>query len=345
MRQALRIDVSWATIGRVLATLILVWLWLRLWQWVLLLVVSTFIAVGLDPVVTWLDAHRLRRRYAAPLLVLVIAAVSVAFLYLAGASLVDQADLLGTRIDQVRDEVVKRAPQGLVGLIPESSDSRSQVGGYLVRLGQSLVAGVFSLGVALILTMYLLLDGRRTYEWLVAFAPATHRPRVRQTAVEARRAILAYVRGNAITSVLAGVCAYVAMRILHVPAAMLLALLTAVFDLLPVIGIFLSAVPAIILGLSVSTWVGVAVAVYHAAYNIVENYYITPKVYGRELRLSDLAVILALAVGAEIGGVVGALVFLPIAALYPAVERIWLRDRVAPETVQDHRRIENSAER
>ena len=98
------------------------------------------------------------------------------------------------------------------------------------------------------------------------------------------------------------------------------------------------------LGLAVSTWTGVAVALFHATYNIVENYYITPKVYGRQLRLSDLAVILALAVGAEIGGVVGALVFLPLAALYPAVERIWLRDRVPPETVQDHRRIENSAE-
>jgi len=232
------------------------------------------------------------------------------------------------------------------GDVREAARVLSQkLGTYLLSLGQSLVNGVLSLGVALVLTVYLLLDGRRTYEWLVAFAPAAHRPRVRQTAMEARTAILAYVRGNMLTSALAGICAYVAMRLLHVPAAMLLGLITAIFDLLPVIGIFMSTIPAVLLGLTVSTWVGVGVALYHGAYNIVENYYITPKVYGRELRLSDLAVILALAVGAEIGGVVGALVFLPIAALYPAVERIWLRDRVAPETVQDHRRIENSAER
>ena len=134
------------------------------------------------------------------------------------------------------------------------------------------------------------------------------------------------------------------MRLLHVPAALLLALITAVFDLLPVIGIFMSAIPAILLGLTVSTWVGVGVALFHAAYNIVENYYITPKVYGRELRLSDLAVILALAIGGALAGVIGALVFLPIVALYPAVERIWLRDAIPPETVQDHRRIENTEE-
>ena len=110
------------------------------------------------------------------------------------------------------------------------------------------------------------------------------------------------------------------------------------------IGIVLSAVPAILLGLTVSVWVGIGVTIFHTTYNIVENYYITPKVYGRELRLSDLAVILALAVGAELAGVVGALVFLPIVALYPAVERIWLRDAMPVETVTDHRRIENSRE-
>jgi len=147
-----------------------------------------------------------------------------------------------------------------------------------------------------------------------------------------------------LTSTLAVICAYIAMRLLHVPAALLLALITAVFDLLPVIGIFMSAIPAILLGLTVSTWVGVGVALFHATYNIIENYYITPKVYGHELRLSDLAVILALAIGGALAGVVGALVFLPIVALYPAVERIWLRNAIAPETVQDHRRIENTKE-
>jgi len=344
MSRAVRIDISWATIGRVLGTLVLVWLWLRLWQWVLLLLVATFMAVGLDPIVTWLDAHGLRRRYAAPLLVLAIGLLSFGFIYVAGSSLVEQANLLGSRIDAVRDGLVNLVPARLLEFLPRGTDGSEQIGTYLFALGQALATGILSLGIALVLTVYLLLDGRRTFEWLLAFAPDAHRPRVRQTATEARRAILAYVLGNAITSVLAGVCAYVAMRLLHVPAALLLALITGVFDLLPVIGIFLSAVPAVMLGLAVSTWTGVAVALFHATYNIVENYYITPKVYGRQLRLSDLAVILALAVGAEIGGVVGALVFLPLAALYPAVERIWLRDRVPPETVQDHRRIENSAE-
>jgi len=344
MTDPIRIDISSRSIVRVLAVLVAVWLWLQIWEWMLLLVVASFLAVGLDPVVTWLDARRLRRRFAAPLVVLAIVVALAVFVYLAGSALNEQAALLGGRFDDVRQAAMARIPPRLLELMLSGDEGGKKVGTYLLALGQSLVSGVLSMGVAMVLTVYLLLDGRRTFEWLIAFAPAAHRPRVRQTAIEARAAILAYVRGNMLTSALAGVCAYIAMRLLHVPAAMLLALITALFDLLPVIGIFMSAIPAILLGLTVSTWVGVGVAIFHGTYNIVENYYITPKVYGRELRLSDLAVILALAIGGALAGVVGALVFLPIVALYPTVERIWLRGAIPAETIQDHRRIENTEE-
>jgi predicted PurR-regulated permease PerM len=62
------------------------------------------------------------------------------------------------------------------------------------------------------------------------------------------------------------------------------------------------------------------------------------------MRLSDLAVILAFAAGAELGGVIGALIALPFAAMYPAIERIWFVDRLGPEAVREHRRIEQSKE-
>ena len=83
---------------------------------------------------------------------------------------------------------------------------------------------------------------------------------------------------------------------------------------------------------------------FNAVYNAIENYYIAPKVYGNQMRLSSLAVILAFAVGAELGGVVGALVALPIAAMYPAIESLWLADRLGPGVARDHRRIEQSEE-
>jgi predicted PurR-regulated permease PerM len=343
-RGTVRLLVPWATIFKVLAAVAIVWLWLRLWQWILLLVAAVFLAVGLDPLVTWLDRHRFRRAYAAPVVVLLVAAILFGFGYLAGGELLEQARLLGGRIADLQEEIVARTPSFLLGMLPKSDGGGPQVADYAGRIGRALVSGLLSIGIALILTVYLLLDGRRTFEWLIAFAPHEHRARVRQTAVEGRRAVVAYVRGNALTSLIAAVCAYVFLLIVKVPAPLLLALLTGIFDFVPVIGVFLTAIPMVLLALTVSPAAGVATAIFNAAYNAIETYYISPKIYGNELRLSSLAVILGFAVGAELGGVVGALISLPIVALYPTIENIWLRDRLAPEVLSDHRRIEQTEE-
>ena len=167
---------------------------------------------------------------------------------------------------------------------------------------------------------------------------------MRQTATEARIAALVYVRGNVATSVIAASCTYIAMLLLHVPAALLLGVLAGILDFIPVLGVILSTFPAVLLGLTVSVWAAAGVVIFHAGYNVVENYYITPKVYGRELRLSSLAIIASFAIGAELGGVIGALVSLPMAAMYPAIERIWLGERIGPSTVEAHERIQSSEE-
>jgi predicted PurR-regulated permease PerM len=131
---------------------------------------------------------------------------------------------------------------------------------------------------------------------------------------------------------------------MNVPAALLLALLAGLSDFVPVVGFFLSAAPALVLGFAVSVPVGFAVAGFYVLYNAIETYYISPKVYGSRLQMSNLAVIGAFALGAELGGVVGALIALPLVAIYPVVEDMWLRDRLGPDVVGDHRRIEQSEE-
>ena len=73
----------------------------------------------------------------------------------------------------------------------------------------------------------------------------------------------------------------------------------------------------------------------------MENYLISPWAYGDRLKLSNVAVILAFAVGAELAGVIGALIALPIAAAYPAIERIWLREQLPDDTVREHQQAES----
>ena len=118
------------------------------------------------------------------------------------------------------------------------------------------------------------------------------------------------------------------------PAALLLALIAGLFDFVPVVGFILSSIFAVIMALTVSpTTALIVVLALYVAYHLVENYVIAPWAYGDRLKLSNVAVILAFAIGAELAGVIGALIALPVAAVYPAIEQIWLRDTLADDTV------------
>jgi predicted PurR-regulated permease PerM len=345
-----RVDVTAATWFRLLAVVALVWIWLRLWQWILIFIVAIFLAVALDPLVRWLDERGLKRRFGGPLTVFALALLIVGFVAVSGAQLKAQAGMLGDRIAEAREQISNWLPVQISDLLPgetgssEPSGGTSGAGALAAQATRAVVSAVASILVACVLTIYLLLDGRRTFEWFVAFAPPARRRRIRKTAEEARMAVIGYMRGNVTTSVLATIVTFIVLLALKVPAALLLALLAGILNFVPVIGLLLSLLPAILLALTVSPGVAIAVTAFYLGYNAVENYYIQPKVYGHEMQLSGLAVLAAFAAGAELGGVIGALIALPIAAMYPPVESLWLKGRLDPRSVDDHRRIERMDE-
>ena len=133
--------------------------------------------------------------------------------------------MLGGRMQEAQQQIEGRMPEFLKGVLQPDSSGESPLTGYAMTLGRSLLSGLVSVGIGLIITVYLLLDGRRTYEWFVAFAPPAQRPKIHRSAAAARQAIFGYVRGNVATSIIATIFTYVVLLLLKVPAALLLALL------------------------------------------------------------------------------------------------------------------------
>jgi predicted PurR-regulated permease PerM len=337
------IDIAPAAIIKVLAAIVLIWLWLQLWQLLMIVVVAVVLAITLHPAVEWLERRGIACGVGATGVVVVLALLIVGFFWVTGASLSGQARMLSSRVTEFERAVIDRLPSWVTGALERNGAGLpdvSAVAGYAVNAGRLMLAAVVVGVLALILTIYLLVEGKQTYAWLVAYAPPAHRARVDVTAREARRAILAYAVGNVATSVFATIFVLVSLSVLHVPAPLLLALLAGIFDFVPVLGFICSALPAVLLALTVSPAVAITVAALYVGYHALENYWIGPKVYGGRLRLSNLAVILAFAVGAEIGGIVGALLALPIAAMYPVVENVWLKEYLGRDAVETHRRIE-----
>ena len=105
-----------------------------------------------------------------------------------------------------------------------------------------------------------------------------------------------------------------------------------------------STVPAVLLALTVSPLAAGAVLVFYLLYHVLENTVIIPRVYGKRLRLSTIAVLIAIVVGGQLYGILGAILILPFVAAYPIIERIWLHEYLSDEVITDHSALEKAAE-
>ena len=131
------------------------------------------------------------------------------------------------------------------------SDPKPLLTGFLAWAG-TLVEVLEHVFIILVFSIYFLVDGSRTYEWLIAFLPPLHRQKVSEAAPEFVSVVGHYVLGQVIISSMCGAFAFTVLTILHVPGAGLLALLAAIFDVLPLIGITISTLLAMAIALTVS---------------------------------------------------------------------------------------------
>ena len=231
----------------------------------LLLIVAVILTVTLDPFACWLERRGLSR--AASVIVISVATLTLVggFVWLTWASLVEQTRYLTAHADEFQKHITPYLPRWLRNSADSNSaEVTSRLGNFALSLAQSATTAAAYVVVGFFLTIYLLLEGRRTRVWLIAFVPLEHRHKVDRTLDESEKVLYAYVAGNVLTSVIATVTTLVALSLLKVPAALVLALLAGLSDFVPVIGFVVSAIPAVALALTVS---GQAAAIVFAAFN------------------------------------------------------------------------------
>src|SRR4051812_8055787 len=197
------VDVSWSTIRKVLIAIVLVWAWLKLWTLAMVMLISTLIAVALDPVVRWLEARRIPRWLGSTGCILLLALGVGALLMQGWSSISQQGRLIAVSLSTIYLHLLASFPV-LERVLPGSSQAgRVSLQEYGTALAISLFRALMLLTIGMIFTVYLLIERKRTLEWLIAFVPRAHRSRVRLTLVEARAVMFSYVAGNVATSIFA----------------------------------------------------------------------------------------------------------------------------------------------
>jgi predicted PurR-regulated permease PerM len=135
------------------------------------------------------------------------------------------------------------------------------------------------------------------------------------------------VTGNLAISLIAGIVTTFVLLLLGVPYAIALGLLVALLDLIPLAGATIAAVIVTTVGFLDSTTSGIILLVFFIVYQQLENHVLQPVVYGRTVQLSPLAVLIAVLIGAELAGVIGALAAIPVAGTIQVVFLDWLKHR------------------
>lgn len=313
-----------------------------------LLFIAVFLAVALGPVVEFFVRRKVKRGLAILVTYLLLLTSVFGLGLLVVPPIVngvnDFVENVPGYVRDLRNSKTFRDYDDKYDITPKLEQQARKLPSHLssaVSGLRSVTVGVFGVVVQLVtilvMSFFLLLDGRRILGFAFRELGPERGPRLQRIGEDVYRAVGGYVAGNLLISVIAGILSYVMMTILGIPFAVPLAVLVAFFDLIPLVGSTMAgAIIAIVAAIVGFPGKLIAWVVFLVVYQQVENNVIQPVVYRRTVAIHPLIVIVAVLVGGSLLGVLGALLAIPIAATLQIVVKEWWqlrRSRLLPDGV------------
>jgi predicted PurR-regulated permease PerM len=306
---------SWAAIGRIIATLAVIYLiWNSISVFIVILI-SLIMAVALYPMARKLHSWRIPNILSIIVVIILLLIPLIALVAITASVFADQ-------FPQV---VALLAPHLSKFGIATSSLTTNLVG-YVQGNFSTFVTSTKEIGVAILavfttifLAFYFMLDAEHLFSLLEEVFPKQKRIHMRNLSTELSEVVGQYIRGNLLISLICIAIIYAGLALLHIPFALPLAIFTGIMDLLPVIGPILGALPAVVLGFAISPLYGMLVLVLYVAYKQLEDVALSPIIYNKTLKLSAALIFISVVIGAGFFGVIGAFLALPVAASIPVI--------------------------
>jgi predicted PurR-regulated permease PerM len=314
------------TVVCVAISLYLIYLLRKPISWIL---IASFLAVALSPPVNVLSRH-MRRGLAITITFLGLLAIPIALIALIVPPLITEANDFADNVPSYARDVTKYVKENdrlreinddydiTSKLEDEAGKLPNRLGGAagtLRDVGFGIVNSLFALITILVLTAFLLSNGRNWTDAAIRSRPPDQRERLRRAIDNMASAVAGYVAGALLIALIAGVATYVVLLILGVPFRGPLALIAGLFSLIPLVG---ATIAAVLIGLvtlfedfptTTIIW-----AIWAIAYQQFENHVIQPQVQKRTVNVQPFITIVAVLFGATLLGVLGAIVAIPIAA-------------------------------
>jgi predicted PurR-regulated permease PerM len=333
---------SWWLIGMGIVLLAVLWLMAQLWVLVLAAAVAAFLSRALDPPARYLRARGLPRALVAASVLIGFILVLAGIVALLVPSIANEFEDLGPTIEDAIDDVenwlVEDSPFDVsrqdVQDFRDEADER--VGDILESQSGTLISGtilvfeVFAgIVLALVTTFFILKDGDRFGDWFVARFPHHRRDLANRLGARAWRTLGGYLRGSATLGLIEGTIIGTTVWLVGGSLAIPVAVITFFAAFIPFAGALIAGVIAILVTLVTAGFGGaVVVAIVALVVQQLDNDFLAPWVFGKNLELHPLIVLVAITAGGTLFGAFGAFLGVPVSAV---LINLLAESRVAPE--------------
>jgi predicted PurR-regulated permease PerM len=307
----------------------------------LLVFLAILLAAGLEPIVGWLR-ERLGLGRAGTIIVVYVAfflaVIVLAFMVVPAA--INQAERIFADLPPLFDEARAWAANvrpaalatsltALIDSVAKAFEASPEPDPDSVVQGATAVAeAAVALMTVLTLVFFWLVEHARLQRYILAFLPAERRPGARETWNDIETRLGLWVRGQLILMASIGVATGIAYTLLGLPGAVVLGLIAAITEAIPIIGPLLGAIPAVIVAATVSPELALLVAGIYVVIQTIEGNVLVPIVMRNTIGISPLLVIVSLLIGGAVGGFVGAFLAVPVMASFEIVlSRLQARER------------------
>lgn len=332
------------TIAMVALAVILLWSAYLVRDVLLLIYVSGLLAIGFSPIIRLIERQKVlpigTRRFPRWLAILVLYLFIIGTLIGIGFTivppLVDQAQQFWAALPRMFDraqafllekgwltehltlrQAVERAPAGGSG----------QAVGTVMGAIVGVVGGLFGLLTILILTFYLLVEADSLRDTLLRLFPRESRDRVAAASRDITVKVSAWLGGQLLLGGIIGATSAVGLGLLGIPFFYVLALISGIGELIPVVGPILAAIPAVLVAATVSVNKVLLVVGFFVLQQQLENHILVPKIMARQVGVSAVTVIISLLIGGTLLGIPGAILAVPTAAILQVLFSEWTAGR------------------
>lgn len=341
----LDVNISILSIIKIIVVLLLLWFVYMVKEVFGIIFVALILASAFDPWVDWLQKRKVPRGLSIILIYLVLILLLSLVVILLIPPVTEQiqeisSDLphywnkLTTGFESLKQYSTEHGLMGnLQNFLGSLSSASSKATGGVFSAVTGIFGGIVSFFLIMVLTFYITVEESALKRAIRFVAPDKYQPYILQLINRIQKKIGRWLRGQLVLCAIIAFLVYVGLLILNVKYALVLALVAGIFEIIPYLGPIMGAIPAVLLAFTQSPIKALLVIILYFIIQQLENNIITPKVMQKAVGLNPIISIVALLIGAKLGGIVGALLAIPLTTAIGVFAKDFFANRAGEKNI------------